>query len=117
MQHRNTWAGVKNREETDIFPPFASDELCSGVDSALTFVKEGDVVVLHRPKVEVLPEIGLLRGVGRQKTLSMESLLCSPGVERRIRREALLICSDEATCGAHLQRPGGQTSALCSESG
>lgn len=46
----------------------------------------------------------------------MESLLCAPGVEGRIRREALLIRADDVTFGAYLQQPGGQTSALCSES-
>lgn len=40
-----------------------------------TFVKEGDVVVLHRSEVHILPKIRLLRGVRRQETLSMESLL------------------------------------------
>lgn len=39
---------------------FATDKLWFSLDSALTFVKEGDVVILHRPKVEVLPEIRLL---------------------------------------------------------
>lgn len=68
---------------------FATDKLWFSLDSALTFVKEGDVVILHRPKVEVLPEIRLLWGVRRQKTLSMESLLCAPGEERGIRTEAL----------------------------
>lgn len=85
-------------------------------NSALAFVKEGDVVILHRPKVEVLSEICLLWGVRRQKTLSVEPLLCAPGAEGRIRRKALLIHADEVTFGAYLQQPGGQTSALCSES-
>ncbi len=40
-----------------------------------TFVKEGDVVVLHRSEVNVFPKIRLLRGVRRQETLSVESLL------------------------------------------
>lgn len=53
-------AGVKHREEKDSFKTLAADELWFSLDSARTFVKEGDVVILHRPKVEVLPEVRLL---------------------------------------------------------
>lgn len=42
---------------------------------SLTFVKERDVVILDRSEVDVLPEVGLLRRVGRQQTLTVESLL------------------------------------------
>lgn len=47
----------------------------SGAVYSLTFVKEGDVVILHRSEVHILPKIRLLRGVRRQKALSVESLL------------------------------------------
>lgn len=49
---------MKKREEEDIFKTF-NLQLWLSLDSLLTFVKEGNVVVLYRPKVEVLPEIGL----------------------------------------------------------
>lgn len=110
------WRVWRIGRRTIFVKPSPQEKLWFGLDSALTFVKEGDVVILHRPKVEVFPEICLLWGVRRQKTLSMEPLLCAPGVEGRIRRGALLIRTDEVTFGAYLQQPGGQTSALCSES-
>ena len=43
---------------------------------SLTFVKEGDVVVLYRSEVNILSEIRLLWGVRCQKTLPVKSLLC-----------------------------------------
>lgn len=46
-----------------------------------TFVKEGDVVILYRSKVNIFPKIRLLWGVRHQKTLSMESLLWEWGVK------------------------------------
>lgn len=42
---------------------------------SLTFVKEGDVVILDGSKIHVLSEVRLLRGVGRQQALTMEPFL------------------------------------------
>ena len=41
----------------------------------LTFVEEGDVVVLHGAQVHILLEVHLLSGVGGQQTLPVETLL------------------------------------------
>lgn len=91
-------------------------QLWLSLDSLLTFVKEGNVVVLYRPKVEVLPEIRLFWGVRCEKTLSMESFLWTRGAESIIREEELSTCSGEVTFDAYLQRSDGQTSVQCSES-
>ena len=45
------------------------------VVEVLTFVQEGDVVVLHRAQVHVLLEVHLLGGVGGQQALPVETLL------------------------------------------
>lgn len=54
------------------------------VSLSLTFMKEGDVVILHRTKVHILPEVGLLWGVRCQQTLSMESLLWGSGLKAEL---------------------------------
>ena len=55
---------------------------------SLTFVKEGDVVVLHGSEVHVLPEVRLLWRVRRQQTLSVESLLWERGGVSERERES-----------------------------
>ena len=73
---------------------------------SLTSVKEGDMVVLHRAKIHILPKIRLLWGVRCQKALSMESLLWEWGVKAQLRGTAGrdLNIYDKAPASAYLQQ-------------
>lgn len=53
-----------------------------GKEITLTSVKERDVIILHGSQVHVLPEVRLLWGVGRQKTLPVEPFLWATETQR-----------------------------------